>query len=72
MHMTYSPQVDALSVWLAPPGVTSVATREISQDVYADFDAQGRFLGIEVLNASGLFDQVELERLDRPNGEPEG
>lgn len=57
MHMTHSPQADAVSVWLAPPGVTSAGTREIAPNVYADFDAQARFLGIEVLSASYLFDR---------------
>jgi uncharacterized protein YuzE len=63
--MTYSPTADALSIWLVP-GATSVATREIAQDVFADFDEQGRFLGIEVLNASGQYDRAVLEQLPRP------
>jgi uncharacterized protein YuzE len=67
MRTTYSPAADALAVWLGPAGVTSVATKEIGRDVYADFDAEGRFVGIEVLNAGELLNQAELEQLPRPS-----
>jgi len=70
MRMTYSPDVDALAIWLAP-GATTIGAREIAPDTYADFDREGRLLGIEVLNASAHYDQAELEQLPRPGGEPE-
>jgi uncharacterized protein YuzE len=40
MRMTYSPNGDALSVWL-DDGPTSVEARELAPDVYADFDEKG-------------------------------
>lgn len=65
MQMTYSPTADALAVRL-DDGATSVETREIAPEVYADFDVKGRFLGVEVLNAGGFYDPTELDLLPRP------
>lgn len=69
MRMTYSPEVDALAIWLAP-GATTIGAREIAPGTYADFDKDGRLLGIEVLDASLYYDRAELEQLPRPEGAP--
>ncbi len=70
MRMTYSPEVDALAIWLAP-GVKTAGAREIAPGTFADFDQDGRLLGLEVLDASTYLDRAQLEQLPRPGGEPE-
>ncbi len=47
---SYDPEADALFIWLAPEGAVSVDTREISPGVMLDYDADGRVIGIEVLD----------------------
>jgi hypothetical protein len=43
-----------------------VGTREIAPGVYLDFDEQGRFLALELLDASWHCDREELVELPRP------
>ena len=66
MRLTYSPTADALAIWFAP-GATTIGAKEIAPETYADFDENGRLLGIEVLNAGAYYDQAELERLPQPS-----
>ncbi|UFN49136.1 DUF2283 domain-containing protein [Roseomonas sp. OT10] len=50
---TYDPAADALYVSLAPIAPGAVAeTREVAPGVFLDFDAEGKLLGMEVLDAS--------------------
>jgi uncharacterized protein YuzE len=65
MRLTYAPKVDALAIWFAP-GARTVGAKKIAPETYADFDADGRLLGIEVLNASMFYDLAELNRLPAP------
>lgn len=65
MRMTYSPDADALGIRLAS-GAKDVRTRELAPSTFADFDADGRLVGIEVLNASTRYELAELERLESP------
>lgn len=65
MRITYSPDVDALAIWFAP-GAQTIGAREIAADTYADFDKDGRLLGIEVLNAGTYYAQSELDQLAPP------
>lgn len=54
-RVTYDQCSDALYlsfVAIAPGGVAK--TREVSAGVFLDFDAEGRLLGMEVLEASKL------------------
>jgi uncharacterized protein YuzE len=62
IKLTYARDVDALAIWFAP-GAMTIGAREIASETYADFDQNGRLLGIEVLNASVFYDQAELEQL---------
>lgn len=64
MRTSYSPTADALALWLVPGGQT-VGAKEIAPDTFADFDKNGRLLGIEVLNAGHYYDQAQLEQLPR-------
>ena len=70
MHMTYSPQGDALAIRLSR-GRGHVRTMEVRPGVHLDFDSEDRCVGLELLDASFHCDQAELEQLDRPTGEPE-
>ena len=65
IRLTYAPDVDALAIWFAP-GATTIGAREIAPDTYADFDKDGRLLGIEVLNAGGHYAQSDLDQLPEP------
>ncbi len=47
---SYDPESDALFVWLAPEPIKSVDTREVAPGIMLDFDAEGRMIGIEVLD----------------------
>ena len=48
IRTSYDPVADAMFIWLAPEGVQSVETREVSPGVMLDYDAGGRLIGIEV------------------------
>jgi uncharacterized protein YuzE len=69
IRLTYSPEVDALAIWLAP-GAQTVDAKEIAPETYADFDKNGRLLGIEVLNASTFYSADDLQQLPRPTEVP--
>jgi uncharacterized protein YuzE len=58
---TYDPQADALYVRIAPKGTGVAETREVQPGVMMDFDAEGRLIGIEVL---------DVERRQREKGMP--
>ncbi len=47
---TYDPEADAAYVRLAPEDTPIATTREVAPGVILDLDAQGRLVGIEVLN----------------------
>lgn len=50
MTTTYDPKADAAYVRLAPKGTRIDSTREVEPGVVLDLDAEGRLVGIEVLN----------------------
>ncbi len=47
---SYDPQSDALFVWLAPEPIRSADTREVAPGIMLDFDAEGRVIGVEILD----------------------
>jgi len=65
MRFTYSPTADALAIELDPKA-QSVRTVPVTGDIVQDFDAQGRLIGIEILNASQYYDAAALARLGSP------
>lgn len=65
MSMTYSPAADALAIELLPDHA-SVQTMAPSDDVRFDFDADGRLIGVEVLNASRHYPPDALARVGVP------
>ena len=67
MRITYDAGADAAYVYLTEL-VEEPETRTVTNDIYMDFDEQGRLVGIEVLDASKHLDLSYLtpllERLD--------
>jgi uncharacterized protein YuzE len=68
MKVEYDPARDLLYLWFGTPGEKAAKTEIVTPGVHADFDRQGRLIGIEVLDASEVLQQkvqfeVSLERL---------
>jgi len=49
MKITYDAEVDAMSITFAD---TTVTTRDLGDGLATEFDAQGRLVGIEILDAA--------------------
>ena len=60
VSVDYDAAVDVLSIVLAAKPVKESA--EILPDVIADFDADGRVIALEILDASEVVDRAELEQ----------
>ena len=58
MKLNYYPETDSLYIDLSEQ--PSVESREISEGVLLDYDANGRLVGIDIDNASH---KVEIEKL---------
>ena len=64
MRISYDAKVDALSISFRD---TTVSTRELAEGIEGEYDAEGRLVGLEVLDAStrfgspSTFQQVILE-----------
>ena len=64
MRITYDSEVDALYIHFKE---TTTTTRDLGDGIAADFDAEGRLAGIEILDAMRrlgdprVFSQVVLE-----------
>ena len=68
MKMEYDPLRDLLYLWFGTPGEKAAKTEIVAPGVHADFDRQGRLLGIEVLDVSEIWQQkvqfeLSLERV---------
>jgi len=58
MKLNYHPSTDSLYIDLSEQ--TSVESREISEGVVLDYDAQGNLVGIDIDNASSKIDLRKL------------
>ena len=58
MKISYYPDTDSLYIDLSEQ--QSIESREVSEGVVLDYDAQGRLVGIDIDNASN---KVELKKL---------
>jgi len=64
VRITYDQEVDALYIRFKE---TTVTTEHLAEGIAADYDAEGRLAGIEILDATmrldmpGMFKQVILE-----------
>lgn len=47
---SYDPEADAMYVRMVPPGTKVAETREIEPGVLLDYAADGRLVGVEILN----------------------
>jgi uncharacterized protein YuzE len=62
MKIEYDSVRDLLYIWLGIPGEKAAKTETIVPGVHADFDREGRLVGIEVLDASEVLRQkVQFE-----------
>ena len=52
MRITYDPAVDALYIRFED---TTVTTKHLAEGIAADYDAQGKLAGIEILDAVKRF-----------------
>jgi uncharacterized protein YuzE len=69
MKIEYDSVRDLLYIWFGTPGVKSAKTATVVPGVHADFDREGRLLGIEVLDASEVLQhkvQFEVELTPPP------
>jgi uncharacterized protein YuzE len=62
MKFEYDPVRDLLYVWFGRPGTKAARTETVMPGVHADFDKQGKLVGIEVLEASTVLEnKVQFE-----------
>jgi len=52
MKIEYDPIRDLLYIWFGTVGAKAVQTTTVSPGVHADFDASGKLIGLEVLDAT--------------------
>ncbi len=69
MRITYDAHADAAYIYLAHVA-TGLETRCVDDDIYADFDADDRLVGIEVLDASRRLDLEVLRPIIEELGLP--
>ena len=63
MKIEYDAQRDLLYIWFGVVGAKSAQTVTVSPGVHADFDANGKLIGLEVLDAKeilGTSAQLEI------------
>lgn len=54
MKIDYDPVRDLLYVYFAEPDVKAAETITVTPGVHADFDREGKLIGIEVIDASEI------------------
>lgn len=59
MKITYDAEVDTLSIIFRE---TTVTTKHLAEGIAADYDAEGRLAGIEILDALKRFGDAETLR----------
>jgi uncharacterized protein YuzE len=59
MHIRYDPEVDALSVIFRQ---TTVTTRELAEGIVAEYDAEDRLVGLEILDAGSRLESPAIVR----------
>ena len=68
MKIEYDSVRDLLYIWFGMPGERAARTETVVPGVHADFDRQGRLLGIEVLDASEVLrHKVQFEVMLMPS-----
>jgi YD repeat-containing protein len=59
MRITYDREVDALTIVFRE---TTVTTKHLAEGIAADYDQEGRLVGIEILDAMNRFGDPETLR----------
>jgi uncharacterized protein YuzE len=54
MKIEYDPQRDLLYIWFGAVGTKAAQTATVSPGGHADFDANGKLIGLEVLDATEI------------------
>ena len=54
MRIEYDPVRDLLYLWFGVPGEKAASTVTVVPGLHADFDAAGKLIGIEALDASEI------------------
>jgi uncharacterized protein YuzE len=68
MKVEYDSVRNLLYIWLGLPGERAAKTETVVPGVHADFDRQGRLLGIEVLDVSEVLrHKVQFEVMLAPS-----
>ena len=68
MKIEYDSVRDLLYIWFGLPGERAAKTETVVPGVHADFDREGRLIGIEVLDASEVLrHKVQLEVMLTPS-----
>ncbi|MGE0683086.1 MAG: DUF2283 domain-containing protein [Candidatus Binatia bacterium] len=52
MRIEYDPKRDLLYIWFGAVGTKAAQTTTVSPGVHADFDMNGKLIGLEVLDAT--------------------
>jgi uncharacterized protein YuzE len=62
MKIEYDPERDLLYLWFSTPGKKAAETVTVVPGLHADFDTNGKLIGIEVLDASEILgDKLQFE-----------
>ena len=62
MKIEYDSVRDLIYIWLGIPGERAAKTETVVPGVHADFDKQGKLIGIEILDASEvLHEKLQFE-----------
>jgi len=71
MKIEYDAARDLLYLWFGTPGERAAKTETVMPGVHADFDREGRLLGIEVLDAAEVLrHKVQFEVSLTPAAQP--
>ena len=60
MNVRYDPKADAAYIYLTDKKTTVTETKELSDEIFVDYDSEGRPLGIEII---GVKDRVPSKTL---------
>lgn len=62
MRIEFDPERDLLYIYFAEVGIKAAQTITITQGVHADFDRDGKLIGIEIIEASKIMgEKIEFK-----------
>lgn len=72
MRIEYDADHDLLYLWFGEVGTKAARTATVTPGVHADFDAQGKLIGLEVLDATEVLGEKVQFEVDLPQATPTG